>query len=599
MLFNQIDSKYPHLKTALLLFVLSLIMRIPFVSSSPNTWDSAYYLTSCRTFFDLGYFPITRLQYGHFLYLSMICSSSWLFTSFTSILSFEKSTILVSVLSGALSVIPMFYIALFLFKKKSTAVISALLFSFCPVIWFFSEEIMSDIPSTLFILTGIALGMKWFSTEKNKYLAAASIVIGLSLLMRVSNYFILPAFILPVFIKTIKKKTLKPMIISSLALAPYLLYVLSAWMILGMSPEFLLHTTDQMSASISNLLSADSWKVFAGIVSTSLTVTLSFLFLFFCIFSYRIMPVKKESENDMSSYGLFLILLWIIPYFLYWRFTGMVNQHSRLLIFITPPIILAVARTVAWMAEEYNRNAENNKHRKTTLLVSVFFISLICLDHIWMRKINTVVLIEDFRAAVSTLSFGNEGIMLILLIPVLAAAFHMLASWVIRKTSGGQKKCDLFAYFVTFVLLLHLTLYSIPLLAIAHNKIQHEKAEAIWFSQHTPENSVILSGHEYPFNRLYAAPRKSIFIGNPDYAVEETRKALLNNRKVFASSNSYIGHYMPFLNAVFDFNVIGRIPAGNLRNQEDHEFRYLNYATFAKAYDVEFYELKLKKRTRK
>jgi hypothetical protein len=591
MAARLMNEKTKNLKTVLTLFIVSLFARIPFMSSSPQEWDSCVYLTWCENLFKTGSLPFTSMQYAKPLYNILTYLPCYLLYLFTGKILFEKPAIFTSVLLGALSVIPMFYIGKYLFKERNIAIVSALLFSFCPVVWLFSEELMSDIPSIFFVLSALALELRWFKTRRNKYLVLSVCLLGLSLLVRFSNIFVLPAYFFLILIYSVRHRSYSPLLISVLIPLPCILYFLWNVLAAGISVKFFLSVNEQLSMSLRNLFSFNSWLNFVKFIISSVTITLSCLFLVSFLFIFLEIKRWKEVFYSNTLINYIFLLLWIIPFSLYWRTLPRVSQIVGYMILITPPIILLAADTIFKLAGKFNYFIEKRIFRIGIFGGIVIFLLSVSLDHMLMHRVGFFELTKNFLLFINrTNNLFICGFLLA--VAVLSCGGYQFVLWAAGYFKREEHRINFFMILVTCILLMHFVAYSLPVLILNHKKIQHEKAEALWFGKNTPENSLIIAGHEFPFAQYYARPRRISFVVHTDTAIREAKKALLNKEKVFASSNDYIKYYKSLLEQVFSFEVIGTIPSASIRNQEDNDFTYINYFTLKKSYDIDIYELK-------
>jgi len=585
---NITTDNLKRIKIPLLVFLISLLIRLPFTSSSTYAWDSNEYLKWCYEYHELGATPTTRLYISHPLYFFLIYVASLLGSVVTGNLNFEKSGIFVSVLFGSLSVIPMYYIALYLFRNEIFALISSLLFSFCPVIWFLSEELMTDVPSICIVLSGFAFILKWFNKQRMKYLIISSVFIGLSFLIRISNYFILPVYFMPVFINSYKRKTLKPIIISSIIIVPYLLYILFNVFVKGVSLEFLFTTTEQVKMFFSRLVTIETWAIFIKIMISTLTITLSSFLLVF-IYIYITGKFYKNNDNNKNlKFSFLFIILWILPYLIIWRTFTWDSQHLRLIIILIPPMILMITYVIVWLINNYSNNI-----LLTCLGITIIGFFIVT-DHLLMYHIQWGIsdLIKNFIKFII-----ENGYLFFIKIVVILAVLYSFSYFVISKISkitDKKEKDNLILKYITVLLLIHLTIYTVPLLVMNHNKIVYEKAEALWLAENTPSDSVLIGGHEFPFYQVYAKPRRVINMWYLDNSINFLKNLLVSGKRIFVCSNDFIEEWKTKSGKIFIFQIVGKIGAEKLRNQADCDFHFLNYVTYKKAYDIIVYELKYK-----
>lgn len=586
---NNIFSK--SITIPLILFSISFLIRIPFTSSSPNAWDSAEYLNWCKEFLHLGSIPVSRLQYCHPLYFVLIYISSLISAIVTGSLNFEKSAIFVSVLLGALSIIPMYYIGLYIFKNKILSVAASLLFSFCPVIWFYSVELMSDISSIFFILLGICYTLKWYENNKPVDLFIASVLIGLTPLIRIANFFVYPVFFFLVVVKCINKKTVYPIINSVVVFIPYILHILWGLFISGLTIQFLFHTTNQMEMSVGRLFTVDSWLEFIKLCFSSMTIVLSILFFIFLLFVYPVMLIRNH--RDPLFFNLTVVLVWLLPYFLYWRTVCSVNQHVRLIIPIIPPAIIFIAYTI-WKLIEKGYSYLNKNIFKFFWVITVFGVLItILIDYVLMYHTGYFDLINNLKVYLNKTNLATSVSTFTFVALITSLLGYRFILKIVKKFNNHRLKYIFFIMIISYIIL-HLTIFTVPLLELCHIKIQHEKSEAIWFADNTPSNSLIIAGHEWPFVKFYAghpSNRKIVYVLYEDTVINEIKKAVRTGKKIFACSNYCVDGFKSKFSDRFIFKIIDIIPGKNIRNQYDPDFIYLCYATYKNSYDIPVYEI--------
>lgn len=120
----------------------------------------------------------------------------------------EFSTRFVSMLSGVIGVVLIYFISLILFKKKNIALISALLLTLSPWSIYFSRGAFEVNLSTTIFLGGLLAFIKYVNRSKNEKLLIISLILfGLTLFTQ-HNYIVFsPLFVLSLII--IFRKTIK------------------------------------------------------------------------------------------------------------------------------------------------------------------------------------------------------------------------------------------------------------------------------------------------------------------------------------------------------------------------------------------------------
>ena len=519
------------------LVLLALATRAPFISASPCGWDSAGYLCWCKDFLYYGIYHIshiTKLQYSHPAYYLLLDLSS-LFSKLTGIISVEKSAALVSVLLGSAAVAPFYYISMYLFRKRSVALVSGLFFIFCPALWFFSENIVSEMPNLFFMLAGLAFMLKWRDMGEATHLAWGSVFTGVSLLVRPASLLILPVFFLLVLQGCIERKNFKPVIMSMLVFVPYALGLLWQVFVMNVPIGFLLSKTNQHDFSLARLMQAETWVFFLKVMSNSLTPVFFILallgFIQLVIPSKRKLEIKSchpefvsgsgsemlnrvQHDKTPSSVTIWFIIIWIIPYTLFWRSMPISNHHVRLAVFLLPPFLLAGSQALAY---------------------------------------------------------------------------------IIEKIHAGE---SLF-YAAAVLLSVQMAFFTVPLVAQYSRRISSEQAMAMWLAQNTPKNSLVLAGTELPLYWCYAKPRQVVLADDKFRPVEHIARTVGKARhenpagqaRVFTFSTPYAESYMPRLMDIYRFKIVDIIPAWNLRRQQDAETTYLDYKAIMNPERIRVYEI--------
>jgi len=185
------------------IFILALVLRLIFISSSPiRWWDEAVY---ANIGYDLSKNPfdysLKNASWGDY-----IPDDSWPHLGFRppllpymiSILYFFKLDFLINFLMpiiGALSVIVLYFLAKKLFNTK-IALLSSLFFALLPIQVFYSSRIMNDVLATFFILITFYCFWKGFEETNNKYKVLFGIFFALSLLSKYTALWLIPVFLL-------------------------------------------------------------------------------------------------------------------------------------------------------------------------------------------------------------------------------------------------------------------------------------------------------------------------------------------------------------------------------------------------------------------
>ncbi|MFQ6032955.1 MAG: ArnT family glycosyltransferase [Candidatus Zixiibacteriota bacterium] len=109
----------------------------------------------------------------------------------------------ISVLCGALTVIPLYFLAWRIFGEK-VALLAAIFYIVCPILVRYSAEILRDIPFVFFYTTALWWGYKGIRDEKIVFVGLAGLFIALSASLRIEGSTLLVSLLLFVFWHGIK-----------------------------------------------------------------------------------------------------------------------------------------------------------------------------------------------------------------------------------------------------------------------------------------------------------------------------------------------------------------------------------------------------------
>lgn len=200
--------------TLLLIIILAFFLRVyklNTISASLNPDEVALGYTS------YSFLKSMSDEHGKFLPLSLQSFGDWKLPLYSYVGTIpvalfglnEFSTRFISMLSGVIGVVLIYFISLILFKKKSIALISALLFSLSPWSIYFSRGAFEVNLATTIFLGGLLAFIKYVSMSKKneKLLIISLILFGLTLFTQ-HNYIVFsPLFVLSLII--IFRETIK------------------------------------------------------------------------------------------------------------------------------------------------------------------------------------------------------------------------------------------------------------------------------------------------------------------------------------------------------------------------------------------------------
>ena len=154
----------------LLLSILIVITRIPFVSKYLYEWDSVNYALGFENFNILNHQPHPP---GYILYIGLGKVLNMLFNDP------NNTMIFISILFSILTVILIYFLAKEMFSRK-IAIIASLLLVFNPLFWYYGE-IATIYPSEAFFATLIAFLSYGVFKGKEKYFYPSALALGLAM----------------------------------------------------------------------------------------------------------------------------------------------------------------------------------------------------------------------------------------------------------------------------------------------------------------------------------------------------------------------------------------------------------------------------------
>ncbi|HEY9204653.1 MAG TPA: hypothetical protein VIO58_01930 [Candidatus Methanoperedens sp.] len=173
---------------ALFLFILAFSIRFEFRSAGLLHFDSVEYaILGGQTF------KMLSLQYAHFPGHPGVILINAAFYGFLQLFGFDSefTTIIVSVLFGAMAPPIIYYICIRLKLPRIYALYAGLIMIFFPLHWSLSEYIPTDVESLFFLLA--ALYFSLITGKRSMYLSA--FLFMFSIAIKLENIFLLPFYI--------------------------------------------------------------------------------------------------------------------------------------------------------------------------------------------------------------------------------------------------------------------------------------------------------------------------------------------------------------------------------------------------------------------
>lgn len=561
-----------------------ITIQLLLLNTSPNKWDSASFLDTIEKVSQgkIEIFRLVSFEYLHELYYILGFIFLKLFSVFN--LNVELTTLLMSILMGSLIPIFMYRFVSNIYSNEFLGIAAGFLSMFNPLILWYSNEIMIGIPTLFFITLAFYLLSKFFINHKNYLLILSSFVLGLSLLLRFSSIFVFPAFLFLILIQKGSRKNRMINVLRSafFIFAPILIYIFYCIIFKDGDISKFFYISNSATPSMNNF-NIPSMIFLIGFLINSFTSFFS-LSLILGIFTVIVLMGKKKIKfnHDFKLKFMFPVI-WIFFFLVYSRFLPTyIGQYSRHNLIIIPGFILLYIAIIYYLKPYLNRK-------------TIFFI-IILLSTFCFSIDMTILLHMNFYKFLDFFLFKNNGanfLKYFLITCFFVCLFHIIFKSLFRKCLIRKHKKMFNIIFILFFICITSLLYTIPILYLNHTKINHEKAEALWFSKNTPEDALIISGHEYPFNKFYAKPREIVFINDIDYVQLKhmIEFYLQNNRSVFFSDNSYITNSELMEDKNYKFIKVSEISKKNLRNQYEHEFHYMNYYLMKKSVNIPIFKI--------
>jgi hypothetical protein len=142
---------------------------------------------------------------------------------------------------------------------------------------------------------------------------------------------------------------------------------------------------------------------------------------------------------------------------------------------------------------------------------------------------------------------------------------------------------------------------GVPVVRLLHARENVLKAHAVWFAEHTPPGSLLLSSGAESFVNHYARGRPTMQLearppswANPVGGTEmerRVREALGTGQRVFVSNEPGLLPYLDDLDSRFRLVERGRLPGARLRNREDPGFVTMDLELMSRTEDAVFWEV--------
>ncbi|MBI2136140.1 phospholipid carrier-dependent glycosyltransferase [Candidatus Woesearchaeota archaeon] len=636
----------------LCLFIIALVSRMLFISTSPNFWDSAEYMTKIRELIYGGNYDPASMSHNKPLYIGFGAGFAYLHYWITGNIDIEFALTLVSVIFGSLSIVMLYYLCKNIGFNRRACIISALIFAFIPITWWFSEEALSDIPAMFFLIAGIAFLFRWYNTNDYKWLLISCLLTGFGLLVRFANIFIISVYVIVYgahfytryyqrhprydkghyitheFTGKINRKSITSnnnpindvILVCTITLTiflPLAIYILIE-MLRNKDLALRYFFTSPPNVSFTAMLLFDRFNLLGMgyYILNSFTLALAGMAIMGGYYYFKEITCSEKRYNKkvsnkpdnlgykadkkttkclpdisykLNGHAYFLsLVVWLAVFLVY--YLGIFRPISRYTIAFAP--VFAVFAGYC-LAERVNER----------MLVFMLFAGIIDIFLNYL-DISEVYYGSGLRGMM-TLEFVDVKFMVFA--SVILAAFYIYFRYQKYQLKpakyGNRDKASILAISMLIIILI---MHSYPVLNLVNDKVNYQKAIGIWYKENTADNSMIISGQEYPYDVYYGYPRNIkwykpvLYEWEPkersDYKLlkNEIIAALEYGRRVFTSSDRYIKPLVPMLEKDFSVKSVGLIKKSLIRNQYDWGAVFMNYAGMSRAEDIEMYEISKK-----
>ena len=319
----------------LILGLLVVITRVPFISKFLYEWDSVNYSLAFENYNILQQQPHPP---GYLLYVALGKAFNYIFNDPNT------SMIFLSVLFSVLSVILVYFMAKGIFSRK-VGIISALLLIFNPFIWFYGEIASIYIFEAFFSILIAYSSYKLFKGDE-KFIYISALVLGLSGGFRTDILeFMLPLWIFCIWSARIHyTKIVKGLLTFIVAILLWLLpaIILTGGLekyihILGYTSQSASYTSIIFGASIGQqILNTGVCIIWSLVGLTLMGLLITALFL-----TYHRGNLKSKVSFYLKKPLTIFFLLWVIPSFLFYLLIYIVKPGYLLTVLPAVMIILS------------------------------------------------------------------------------------------------------------------------------------------------------------------------------------------------------------------------------------------------------------------
>lgn len=244
-------------------------------------------------------------------------------------ISFQTGRFVVLLFSvGTLVVLYMF---LKKFFNKKITLLSTILFSIMPLVFYNSITVMTDIPYTFFFILSMYLYLKAFDTKQRKYFILAAISVSLSFLTKWNGILIVPIIFVYAFLE--KRSQMKNVILSIilifLILSPYLLVVWKT----GLARIPFISSLEISATAKANpqYTSVEGWVYYFDALA-SYYFTLPVLIAAILALIFYATQKKRYWK---------LLIIWFLTYYLF--FTFLSNKEPRYMMPLIPTLLIPLS----------------------------------------------------------------------------------------------------------------------------------------------------------------------------------------------------------------------------------------------------------------
>lgn len=377
----------------LLLFIITIITRIPFTSKFLFHGDSVHFALA------LEKYDITTHQPhppGYFLYVML----GRLLNLFIG----DANTVfvIISIIFSGLTVVAIYYLGKEMFDRK-TGIIAALFAIASPNMWFHGEVALTYIVEAFFSTLIAFLCWKIYKGE-HKYIWLSVIVLGIAGGIRQNTL----VFLFPLWLFSIKGMPLKK-IIASFAL---LGIVCLAWFIpmIKMTGGYEVYREAFRELWLFNTgyesVFEKGWQAFRQYSSTLYDFTIYGLgagILILSLAAYSI--IRRGSLRSLDKSKALFFTLWLLPSVMFYLLIFIHPANPGYVLIFIPALLLLTAASVSYMAKELLKiNGRDYFNKITVFIISintlVFFFSnhIVSYNFIKNHDRDLKIMLNEFKA---------------------------------------------------------------------------------------------------------------------------------------------------------------------------------------------------------